>query len=225
MSRTLPPLPTPPRFVVRLLARLYRLFAATLRFEALLPDGTVTPARDYPFGPEIFALSERDALAIAGITPEARFTFLVAHGRDGDWATTAATSLGARVVRGATGRGGARALTELIRSARAEADPLAIVVDGPLGPAGEAKPGAVVCAMKTGRPLRPLGVAARLGLRVPWSWSSIWLPLPFSRVVIVCGEPLPVPESAARPERAALSHELTARLAKARRRALEAVHT
>lgn len=214
---------SPPRPLARALGRLYGLLYRTLRVEGILPDGSrVTPAT-YPFGPEIFAFCERDALALGGILGRARFTTLIAPGRDGDWATEVVTSLGGRVVRGATLRGGAQALAQLLRDLPGDEGPLALVVDGPLGPSGVARGGAVVCAARTGRPLRPVGAAARRAPVLKRSWSRIWLPLPFSRVVVVVGEPLPVPAGVGRTEWERLAGELTARLAAARSRALEEV--
>ncbi len=210
---------TPPRLLVRLLGRLYRALHASLRVEGLLPGGRrVTPAT-YPFGREVFALSERDALALGGILASARFTTLIAPGRDGDWATEVVTGLGGRVVRGATARGGSRALAGLLRRLPGDDGPLALVVDGPLGPVGEARPGAVLCAGRTGRPLRPVAAAARRELVLGATWSGLWLPLPFSRVVVVVGEPLAVPEGVDRAGRDRLASELSVRLAEARRRA------
>ncbi len=212
-----------PRPLARALGRLYGGFHRTLRLEGVLPDGSrVTPA-SYPFGREIFAFCERDAFALGGILGRARFTTLVAPGRDGDWATEVVTSLGGRVVRGATERGGTQALAQLLREVPGDDGPLALVVDGPLGPSGLAKGGAVVCAARTGRPLRPVGAAARRAFVVGPSWSKIWLPFPFSRVVVVVGEPLPVPAELDRAERNRLAGELTTRLAEARRRALAEV--
>lgn len=212
-----------PRRLARALGRLYGALHATLRLEGLLPDGSrVTPAT-YPFGREIFAFCERDAVALGGILGRARFTTLIAPGRDGDWATEVVTSLGGRVLRGATQRGGTRALAQLLRDLSGDDGPLALVVDGPLGPSGVAKGGAVVCAARTGRPLRPVGAAGRRAPVVGRSWSRLWLPLPFSRVVVVVGEPLPVPAALDRPGRERLAGELTRRLAEARRRALAEV--
>ena len=210
---------SPPRLLVRLLARLYGALHATLRFDAYLPDGSRTTPGTYPFGPEVFALSERDALALGGLLASARFTTLIAPGRDGDWATEVATALGGRVVRGATARGGARALASLLRDLPSDSGPLALVVDGPLGPAGVARAGAVVCAAHTGRPLRPVAAAARRELVLGATWSRLWLPLPFSRVVVVVGETLPVGAAPGREEREGLARELTGRLAAARERA------
>ncbi len=214
---------SPPRPVARALGRLYGALHETLRVEAFLPDGSrVTPAA-YPFGSEVFALCERDAFALGGILGRSRFTTLIAPGRDGDWATEAAKAFGCRVVRGATERGGARALARLLRDLPEDDGPFALVVDGPLGPSGVAKGGAVVCAARTRRPLRPLGAAGRRVLVLRRSWSKIWIPLPFSRVVVVVGEPLDVPADLDRPGRERLARELTVRLAEVRRRALAEV--
>lgn len=207
---------SPPRLLVRLLARAYRALHATLRVEGLLADGSRATPATYPFGPEVFALSERDALALGGILAAARFTTLVAPGRDGDWATEVATALGGRVVRGATERGGARALADLLRMLQSDGGPLALVVDGPLGPVGVAKAGAVVCAARTGRPLRPVAAAARRELVLGSSWSRLWLPLPFSRVVVVVGAAIPVAGVASRETREALARELSHALSRAR---------
>jgi lysophospholipid acyltransferase (LPLAT)-like uncharacterized protein len=68
-----------------------------------------------------------------------------------------------------------------------------------------------------------VGAAARRAFVVGLSWSKIWLPLPFSRVVVVVGEPLPVPAGLNRADLDRLAGELTARLAAARSRALEEV--
>lgn len=212
-----------PRPLARVLGRLYGLLHGTLRVEGILPDGTRTSPADYPFGREVFALCERDAFALGGVLGRARFTTLIAPGRDGDWATEAVEAFGCRVVRGATERGGSTALARLLRGLPEDDGPLALVVDGPLGPTGVAKGGAVVCAARTGRPLRPLGAASRRAIVVSRSWSKLWIPLPFSRVVVVVGEPLRVPAELDRAARERLAAELTARLAEARRRALEEV--
>lgn len=210
----------PPRAVARALGRLYGALYATLRVEGVLADGSRATPATYPFGREIFALCERDALALGGVLARTRFTTLIAPGRDGDWATEAVTALGGRVVRGATERGGAPALARLLRDLPGDDGPLGLVVDGPLGPSGIAKGGAVVCAGRTGRPLRPVAAAARRAVVVRRSWSRIWIPLPFARVVVVVGEALAVPAGLDRAQRDRFAGELTARLSDARRRAL-----
>lgn len=205
------------------LAVLYRAYFATLRVSGLLADGTATRPREYPFGRELFALCERDALLLAGISSYTPFTALVTIGTDGDWAAALLNRLGFDTVRGSSLRGGSQAVSGLVRALRTSEKPAAIVVDGPLGPAGRAKEGTVVIGMRTHRPIRALGVASRREIVFRRTWSGISLPLPFSRVVIACDDPLPVPISAGPDEVAALTEELTRRLALMRRCALAAV--
>ena len=206
-----------------LLGRAYRGYFATLRVEGLLGDGRTVRPGGYAFGREIYALSERDALALAGIGTYAPMTALVSFGRDGDWAAALLGRIGFRPVRGSSLRGGSQAVAEMVRDLRGSDAPAAIVVDGPLGPVGEAKPGIVVLGMRTRRPVRALGAAARREIVFGGSWSRIFLPLPFTRVVIACDDPLEPPATPAREEVAAAARALTARLALMRRRALAAV--
>ena len=170
-------------------ARAYRVYYATLRVKGVRPNGTRFRPADYPMEGQIFALCERDTLALGGLMAGRRFTVLVALGRDGNWASALLAALGCQVVRGSTRRGGTRALLQVTRSAQATNDPVGMVVDGPLGPAGVAKPGVVLCGLKAGRPVRALGVASRWSIRFPGTWSGLYLPVPFSSVMVTYSEP------------------------------------
>lgn len=212
------------RLAARLLGRVYRHYYATLDVRALMPDGTTKTAMTYPFGPEIVALCERDILAVAGLTARLGVTVLVANGRDGDWATAALEALGCHVVRGSSLRGGTAALLTMTDALTASERPAAMVVDGPLGPSGHAKPGAAMCARRTGRPLRALGVAARRRVEFAGTWSRIYLPLPFTNVRVVCGAHEYVPPDCDRTGIDAVTARLSAHLSAARDRALHLVH-
>lgn len=195
-------------------AGLYRVYFSTLRLRATRPGGPWTRPRDDPYGRGVFALCERDALALGGILTGRGFAVLVAPGRDGNWATAVLEALGCHVVRGASRRGGANALRALLRLLGESPEPLGLVVDGPLGPAGRADPGAAICAIETGRPLCGVGAAARHALVFPNTWSGIYLPLPFTRVVIVFDD-LDI-HAATMAEVEPLTEELSRRLAIAR---------
>lgn len=200
----------------RVLGRLARLVFSTWKMRLRLPDGTEIAARAYPFGRQIFALSERDAFALAGVIVDRGFTTLAAPGRDGELASAALEGIGCRVVRGARRRGGARALRELIRGLATSESPFAIVVDGPLGPADEPKPGIFMCARESGRPIVPLGAAARRSVELRRAWSRIHVPLLFATVTIVAGESLFVPAGASVDDLGRLAEELSVRLRRAR---------
>jgi lysophospholipid acyltransferase (LPLAT)-like uncharacterized protein len=74
----------------------------------------------------------------------------------------------------------------------AEGRSVAILCDGPRGPARACKPGVVAAARAVGLPLQPVGIAARPAL-VFRSWDRTLLPLPFARVGFVMGPQLRVP--------------------------------
>ncbi len=198
-------------------AAAYRLHCRTLRADALLADGSVIKARHYPFDQEIFALCEGDALALGSLLADARFTVLVTVGRDGDRAAIVLEQLGCTVVRGSSRHRGTEALRGLVHHLKSSTTPAAIVVDGPLGPAGVAKSGAVACAMLTGRPLHALAASASRSIVFPGTWSGLYMPLPFARVAIVCDSPLPLPEQSGLLDADHHTEELTRRFQKIRR--------
>ena len=178
------------RRLARFAARLYRAYHATLRVRVVRPDGAVVPPASWDVGVDVLALCERDVLAVGRFAGERAFVSLVATGRDGDWAAEMLDAVGCRAVRGSSRHGATDALVALLDAASASPSPLGIVVDGPLGPAGVARPGAIVCGLRTGRPVRAIGAAARWRIRFPRTWSGIYLPLPFSVVAIAFDAPL-----------------------------------
>lgn len=113
---------------------------------------------------------------------------------DGEILTRILTHFGFTTVRGSSSRGGTRALIDLARAVEAGAD-AAIAVDGPRGPRYEVKPGIILLAKLTGRPIYPL-VA---GLSAYWeihSWDRYRIPKPFARVKIETTQPIFVPSDA-----------------------------
>jgi hypothetical protein len=147
-----------------------------------------------------------------------RISVLVSASRDGELIARTVARLGIDSSRGSTSRGGAAGLRELLRKARAGYD-LAFTPDGPRGPAGVVQPGVILAAMATGAPIQPVALAASRCRRLA-SWDRFVVPLPFSTVHWVFGEPLTVPREA---EPAPWAEELARRLhaaeAEAERRA------
>jgi lysophospholipid acyltransferase (LPLAT)-like uncharacterized protein len=108
--------------------------------------------------------------------------------RDGEIITRALARFGIKTTRGSASRGGVVGTLELARKLR-DGHSIALVPDGPRGPAGVAKPGAIDLAATRGVPLCPLAFSASRVLRMS-SWDRLMLPLPGARVVCVVGEPL-----------------------------------
>lgn len=86
----------------------------------------------------------------------------------------------------------------LIRSVRAGAS-AAIAVDGPKGPPGLVKGGVVYLASAVRTQIVPISCAASRAISLRRSWDRFIVPLPWSRVVVVRGEPIEL-ERRARPE-------------------------
>jgi len=118
-------------------------------------------------------------------------TVMVSQSRDGEYAARIMGWFGLKIIRGSSTRGGTRALVAIIRRLK-RGENGGMVADGPLGPAREAKIGAVIMAYKSGIPLMPLSWSADR-CWVMNSWDRFMIPKPFARVVVCCGEPLWIP--------------------------------
>jgi lysophospholipid acyltransferase (LPLAT)-like uncharacterized protein len=119
----------------------------------------------------------------------------VSQSRDGDLASSLLRHLGfAATARGSSSRGATSLLRTLIRRARA-GELVAILPDGPRGPAGKAKPGVIAVARASGAGMVPLGISASPAKQFG-SWDRTILPLPFARVTCRYGEPIHVPKKA-----------------------------
>ncbi|MDI6757476.1 MAG: lysophospholipid acyltransferase family protein [Endomicrobiia bacterium] len=109
--------------------------------------------------------------------------------RDGELQNGILRRFGYETIRGSSSRGGARALIGMINALR-NGYSAAFAADGPRGPAREVKPGVVYLAMKTGSPIVPLRVFYTRSKVLKKTWDMYRVPMPFSKVVIVYGEPI-----------------------------------
>ncbi len=127
--------------------------------------------------------------AVAGLPVAAMFS----NSPDGELAACALRIFGIGSVRGSTGKGGGRALVDMIRRVRrGEVRYPTLTVDGPRGPFRKTKPGVVQLARKLGRPVVPLSFSASRAW-VLGSWDRGVLAKPFSRVVAELGHPVEIP--------------------------------
>jgi lysophospholipid acyltransferase (LPLAT)-like uncharacterized protein len=156
-----------------------RLWLATLRVQRLGPPLV---------GPGLVAFWHGDQLPLLTIRPAGRLVAPISLSRDGRLQAAIMARFGIGDIPGSSSRGGASAARGLLRALGQGALAL-IAVDGPRGPRGQAQPGALFLARQTGLPLWPVGVAVRRGRRLR-AWDRFLLPCPFTRTVVVVGEPL-----------------------------------
>lgn len=121
---------------------------------------------------------------------------LVSEHADGEYITRIIQRHGFGTVRGSSTRGGRKGLKGLVRAAKEGRD-LAVTPDGPKGPRGVFKPGALAAAQMAGLPIVPIALTASSGYRFG-SWDGFLLPRPFSRVRIEYLEPRRIPRGTSR---------------------------
>ncbi|HEX6861898.1 MAG TPA: lysophospholipid acyltransferase family protein [Thermoanaerobaculia bacterium] len=132
---------------------------------------------------------------------------LVSQSKDGELIARTVARLGIDSSRGSSSRGGVAGMRTLLRKA-GEGWDIAFTPDGPRGPASEVQPGVILAAAATGFPIQPVALAATKAKRLN-SWDRFLIPLPFSCVHFVYGEPLAVER---RGDPAAAAAELKRRL-------------
>jgi lysophospholipid acyltransferase (LPLAT)-like uncharacterized protein len=123
-----------------------------------------------------------------------RWVLMCSQSRDGDAMAYVEQRLGFRVVRGSSGRGGARALVTLIKAQREQPGLSAgLSIDGSRGPRGVAQPGGLMLAQKTGGLVLPIAASTRDCWIYERSWDRIVVPRPFATIHVDVGEPIEVP--------------------------------
>ena len=118
--------------------------------------------------------------------------FLISPSVDGELGAMIVRSAGAEVIRGSSTHTGARALRDYYQALAHQGVSPAITPDGPRGPPWKFKPGAVLLAQLSGRPMVPLSYAASRAWKI--KWDRFVIPQPFSRIAIAVGEPVYVPK-------------------------------
>ena len=122
-----------------------------------------------------------------GLTPG----WLISPSVDGELGVMMVRRFGGAVIRGSSTHTGARALRDYYQAlVRDNVSPV-ITPDGPRGPRFKFKPGALLLAQMSGRPILPMSYAASHAWRI--KWDRFVIPVPFARIAIAIGPPCYVP--------------------------------
>jgi len=111
--------------------------------------------------------------------------------RDGEIQAGILTRFGFEVVRGSSRRKGAQALLGLVDGLR-RGKHIALAVDGPRGPLYEVKQGVTYLAGKLDKPIVPVITSAKRFWILDRIWDKYLLPVPFTRAIVMYGEPITV---------------------------------
>ena len=120
---------------------------------------------------------------------------MISTSRDGEYQYWIFKRFGFNIVRGSSSaRGAIEATLKLIKALKA-GGVLAHTPDGPRGPSRQAHTGTVYLAMKSGCPIIPVGIAAS-PCKLLSTWDRYMIPMPFSKAVMLYGDPMYIPASA-----------------------------
>lgn len=135
-----------------------------------------------------------------------RMNVLISRHRDGVLISRTLEHLGIGTISGSTSKGGAGALSAMVRVLR-RGEYVSITPDGPRGPRMRVAPGAIAAAKLSGAYLLPVSFSARWRI-VSGSWDRMIVPLPFTRGVVGLGTPFKVPRDASEEDMSRLRGQL-----------------
>jgi len=128
----------------------------------------------------VFVAWHGDALIPGHVLSQKRLTALTSLSRDGDIQARILERMGYDIVRGSTGRGGARAAVELVNRLKAGIR-ISFTPDGPRGPRRVVQNGVVYFAKKAQKPICAIVVRYKSCWNIG-TWDRYAIPKPFSTV-------------------------------------------
>ncbi|MCT4534865.1 lysophospholipid acyltransferase family protein [Halodesulfovibrio sp.] len=184
------PLPIP--LISTAIYHLYKIWCKTLKYEEVGRErldelwDAGTPMVTCLWHDELFPLMHaRRQLEIIAV---------VSQSSDGEILAQVLEKLGLLTSRGSSSRGGVKALLRVAKTMRTSKHLGCITVDGPRGPRHEAKEGAVFIAHRSNAKIVPIRIAMENSYIFQKAWDKFQIPLPFSKVKIIFGEPYDLEE-------------------------------
>lgn len=193
-----------------------RVIGSTIRFEV---EGRDNYKRADSGPPPIWTFWHEQIFLSAIYFRHRRIAVMVSKSKDGEYISRILNRFGIGTIRGSSTRGGTRALVQMKRSMD-EGRAMAFTVDGPKGPCREAKPGPVYLAKLSGGQIVPYHIQARRYWTLR-TWDRLQVPKPFTKALLIIGEPILVSPRADEAEIGAKVAETQASLDALVRRAFE----
>ena len=163
----------------------------------------------------IFAMWHSDQCSLHGIpfNKRKKVNILISKSGDGEVIARVVQRWGFSTIRGSKDKGtrkkgGVRATMEMIEKVN-EGQNVAIMVDGPAGPLHEIKNGVIKVAKHTGGAIIPMVWYSpdKTLVKFP-TWDKFKIPLGFTKIVNLYGEPIYVPENSTLEEDNAIKEKL-----------------
>jgi lysophospholipid acyltransferase (LPLAT)-like uncharacterized protein len=177
------------KFITLLIHLFVRFLHLTYRYQFIGKENLQKAKENSPFKTYVLSTWHQNLLTTLTTHIGSKYALIVSASKDGDIMTSACESFGHNVARGSSSRGGKEALIEIIKIMK-KGMPAAMAVDGPRGPAFKVKPGAIEMARLTQSSVIPVSYYAKRVWCFHKSWDKFKLAKPFTKIVIVYGEPI-----------------------------------
>lgn len=176
----------PPGLVGPFIGGAYRSWCGTLRYTQINRETCDGLAKQGL--PLVFALWHGEVFAFPYKRGDWNIFTIVSRSTDGEYLARILQDQGIHPLRGSSSRGGLAALLRGAKIMREKGAHACITIDGPRGPRHEVKDGALYLAHRAGAHIVPMR-AVYHSAKEFGSWDRFRLPLPFSRVTMIFGEP------------------------------------
>ncbi len=185
------------KIISQLVYYFIRLLNMTYRYEFVGLENKRRALEAPPNKTFVYAVWHRNLVSCILAHIGEKFTMIISESKDGELAAVTCQKLGYFPARGSSTRGGKKALAEMVKLVKSGI-PGALTVDGPKGPARVVKPGVIEIARLAQCPVLPLSSYPERHWVFERSWDKFRLPKPFTRIVVVIGEPVYVDENVSR---------------------------
>lgn len=214
------------RLIASLIYVLVRLLAWTYKIEAVGLENCRAAQELSPSGAYILAFWHEHILTTVISQSDVSYRALVSDSWDGRVIARSLRGFGYKPVYGSQIRngidkGGLRALMSLIRYAKS-GEPIAVAVDGSIGPRREVKSGIIQVASKAEVPIVSHAAYAKSFWALK-TWDRFKIPKPFSKVVVSYGKPLSVSRPISRAEMPSLQRQVQSEIDAQERQAKRAI--
>lgn len=181
------------KIIAQLIYYFVRLLNLTYRYEFIGLENKIKVREAHPKKTYVYALWHQNLIGAIFSHIGEKFTMVISESKDGELVAVTCEKFGHSPARGSSTRGGKKALIEIVKKVK-NGMPGALSVDGPKGPPHVVKPGVIEVARLAQCAILPLSPYPTKYWTFEKSWDKFRMPKPFSKIIVVIGEPIYVGE-------------------------------
>ncbi|MBC7540018.1 MAG: lysophospholipid acyltransferase family protein [Bacteriovorax sp.] len=181
------------KIIAQLIYFCIRLLNLTYRYEFIGLEHKQKVQATHPQKTFTYALWHQNLIGAIFSHIGEHFTMVISESKDGELVAVTCEKFGHHPARGSSTRGGKKAMIEIVKNMK-KGFPGALTVDGPKGPAHMVKPGIIEIARLCKCAILPLSPYADKNWVFKKSWDQFRIPKPFTKIIVVIGEPIYIGE-------------------------------